>query len=108
MGALNNFQFTGQDFFADKDICSIVLEVPNSVLGAKEIGLWARTLIAVDGASGSWVQTDRGARPSQTPFLAGEQIAVRTYPISRQFPIRDYSHEGISGVVAEFAAIVRV
>jgi hypothetical protein len=38
----------------------------------------------------------------------GEQIAVRTYPISRQFPIRDYSHEDISGVVAEFAAIVRV
>jgi hypothetical protein len=26
-----------------------------------------------DGAGGSWVQTDRGARPSQTPFLAGEQ-----------------------------------
>jgi len=73
MGALNNFQFTGQDFFADKDVCSIVLEVPNSVLGAKEIGLWARTLIAVDGAGGSWVQTDRGARPSQTPFLTGEQ-----------------------------------
>jgi hypothetical protein len=73
MGALNNFQFTGQDLFADKDICSIVLEVPNSVLGAKEIGLWARTLIAVDGAGGSWVQTDRGARPSQTPFLSGEQ-----------------------------------
>jgi len=73
MGALNNFQFTGQDFFADKDVCSIVLEVPNSVLGAKEIGLWARTLIAVDGAGGSWVRTDRGARPSQTPFLTGEQ-----------------------------------
>src|SRR5271155_3618482 len=30
MGALNNFQFTGNDFFADKDVCSIVLEVPNS------------------------------------------------------------------------------
>jgi len=25
-GALNNFQFTGTDFFADKDICSIALE----------------------------------------------------------------------------------
>jgi len=30
MGALNNLQFTGDDFFADKDVCSIVLEVPNS------------------------------------------------------------------------------
>jgi hypothetical protein len=28
-GALNDFQFTGSDFFADKDVCSIVLEVPN-------------------------------------------------------------------------------
>ena len=34
-GAFNNFQFTGEDFFADKDICSIVLEVPNAVLGPK-------------------------------------------------------------------------
>src|SRR5258708_443624 len=34
-GALNNFQFIGEDFFADKDICSIVLEVPNSALGSK-------------------------------------------------------------------------
>src|SRR6476469_4830136 len=32
-GALNNFQFTGEDFFADKDVCSIVIELPNSELG---------------------------------------------------------------------------
>ena len=38
-GALNNLQFTGDDFFADKDVCSIVLEVPNSILGPKEVGL---------------------------------------------------------------------
>jgi hypothetical protein len=72
-GALNNFQFTGEDFFADKDISSIALEVSNSVLGPGEVGLWARTLIPVDGAGGSWMQADRGARPTQTPFLAGEQ-----------------------------------
>jgi len=35
-GAKNNLQFTGDDFFADKDVCSIVLELPNSALGAKE------------------------------------------------------------------------
>ena len=70
-GALNNLKFTGKDFFADKDICSIVLEVPNAVLGLKGVGLWARTLISAGG--GSWVQADRGARPSQTPFLSGEQ-----------------------------------
>ena len=32
VGALNNFQF-GKDFFTDKDVCGIVLEIPNSVLG---------------------------------------------------------------------------
>jgi hypothetical protein len=69
-GALNNLQFTGDDYFADKDVCSIVLEVPNSALGHGKMGLWARTL---DGASGNWVQADRGARSNQTPFLAGEQ-----------------------------------
>ena len=69
LGALNNLQFTGHDFFAGKDVCSIVMEVPNSALGAKGLALWARTL---DGADGSWVQADRGARPAQTPFLAGD------------------------------------
>src|SRR5580700_1997151 len=44
-GALNNLNFTGDDFFADKDVCSIVLEVPNTALGGKRIGLWARTLM---------------------------------------------------------------
>jgi len=71
-GALNNLQFTGDDYFADKDVCSIVLEVPNSALG-KKMGLWVRTL---DGANGKWVQADRGARSNQTPFLAGEQNAA--------------------------------
>ena len=32
-GALNDLQFTGDDFFIDKDVCSIVLETPNSALG---------------------------------------------------------------------------
>jgi Domain of unknown function (DUF4331) len=73
LGTLNKFQFTTGDFFADKDTCSIVLEVPNSLLGPKELGLWARTLIPADSAGGSWIQADRGARPNQTPFLAGEQ-----------------------------------
>lgn len=72
-GALNNFKFTGEDFFADKDICSIVLEMPNAVLGQKEVRLWARTAIRGDRDGGGWVQVDRGARASQVPFLAGEQ-----------------------------------
>jgi Domain of unknown function (DUF4331) len=33
LGAVNNFRFTGDDFFADKDVCSIALEVPDSAAG---------------------------------------------------------------------------
>ncbi len=57
-GAVNNFQFEGADFFADKDVCSIVLEVPNSILGTKGVGLWARTLIsrrARHGTGSRWI-----------------------------------------------------
>lgn len=72
LGALNNLQFTGADFFTGKDVCSIVLELPNSAFANKRVGIWHRT---VDGASGKWVQADRGARPSQSVFLTGERKA---------------------------------
>src|SRR5260370_22826829 len=62
-GGMNNLQFTGDDFLADKNVCSIVLEVPNSALALKRLGLWARTL---DGAGGNWVEADPGALPPQT------------------------------------------
>src|SRR6267154_2919759 len=71
-GALNNLQFTGDDFFADKNVCSIVIEVPNSALGRQNLGLWARTL---DDVAGKWVQADRGARPQQAVFLTGAENA---------------------------------
>jgi Domain of unknown function (DUF4331) len=71
-GAKNNFQFTGDDFFGDKDVCSIVLEVPNSALGAKEVRLWARTLTPDDGG---WIQVERGARPAQAVILVEERDA---------------------------------
>jgi Domain of unknown function (DUF4331) len=80
-GAFNNFEFVGTDFFADKDICSIALEAPNTALGATGstlLGLWARTLSWLDDEGGGWVQAERGARASQTPFLTGEQnVAYR-------------------------------
>jgi hypothetical protein len=72
-GAKNNLQFTGVDFFADKDVCSIVLEIPNSALGAKEVRLWARTLTPGDG--GGWIQVERGAKPAQAVLLVEERDA---------------------------------
>ena len=77
-GALNEFQFTGDDFFADKDVCSIVLEVPNHALGASgAVALWHRTLVPVGNGDGDWVQADRGAKPSQSVFFSpGDEKAA--------------------------------
>jgi hypothetical protein len=97
-GALNNLQFTGHDFFTEKDVCSIVLEVPNTALGSKAVGLWHRTL---DGTSGTWVQADRGARPSQSIFLTGEQkgayLAGEPADDARFVPIFAHSLEHTGG-----------
>lgn len=73
LGAVNNLTFTGSDYFADKNVCSIVIELPNSELGSGKVNVWARTL---DGSSGRYVQADRGARASQEPFLIGDQQAA--------------------------------
>ena len=66
-GALDDFQFTGDDFFADSDVCSIVLELPNGELGSGEVGLWHRALVPADDAN--WTQVERGARTQVVPFL---------------------------------------
>jgi len=70
MGNFNHMQFTGNNFFTDKDVCSIVIELPNSALGANPVGIWART---VDKTREGWIQADRGGRPMQAVFLVGEQ-----------------------------------
>src|SRR5258707_14131731 len=88
LGALNDLQFTGDDFFIDKDVCSIVLEMPNSALGPKQVGLWARTL---DGADGVWIQADRGALAAQAVFLVGSE--------------RDAYHAGEPANDARFIAV---
>ena len=41
MGNFNQMQFTGDDFFTDKNVCSIVLELPNAELRSNEGGIWA-------------------------------------------------------------------
>jgi hypothetical protein len=69
-GVVNDLQLTGDDFFADEDVCSIVLEVPNSAFAPKRLGLWARTLVC---AGGKWVQADRGALPAQAVLLVGAE-----------------------------------
>jgi len=40
-GALHGFDWTGHDDFADNNVDSIVLEVPDDMLGGPVIGVWA-------------------------------------------------------------------
>jgi Domain of unknown function (DUF4331) len=77
-GVLNDFQFSGRDFFADKDVCSIVLELPNDALGAAGgLRLWHRTLVPAADTAAGWKQADRGARASQSVFFCpGEEKAA--------------------------------
>jgi len=70
MGNFNHMQFTGDDFFKDKNVCSIALELPNTELGSNKVGIWARTL---DKTAEGWIQADRGGRPLQAVFLVGEE-----------------------------------
>jgi hypothetical protein len=69
--AFNGFDFSAsKDFFADKDVCSIVLELPNTALGGGKVAIWARTMARVNG---SWVQVDRGALAAQSVFLTNDR-----------------------------------
>jgi hypothetical protein len=70
-GFLENFDFTGTDFFADANVFGIVLEVPNSALGPNPaIGYWARTLVPDPGGLH---QIERMGRPAiNTVFMKGK------------------------------------
>jgi hypothetical protein len=66
-GALHGFHWTGNDTFAGKNVMSIVLEVPNEMLGPDPaIGVWATTSLRRDG---TLVQMDRGGNPTINPFI---------------------------------------
>jgi hypothetical protein len=62
-GMKNGMKFTtGADTFLDKNVFSIILEVPNSALGSNpKVGIWYRVLIPKDGKP--FFQIDRMGRP---------------------------------------------
>ena len=69
-GAFHDFQFTGDDTFAGKNILSIALEVPDYMLGTgAEIGVWGTASVRRDGVL---VQVDRIGNPSFNPFFVDE------------------------------------
>ena len=84
-----------------------MLELPNSALGSKAVGLWARTLVPADGAGGGWVQADRGALPAQAVFLVGEErdayLAGEPADDARFVPVFAHSLEHAGGYPPEEA-----
>jgi hypothetical protein len=69
-GAFHDFQFTGDDTFAGKNILCMALEVPNEMLGTgPEIGVWCTASVRRDG---TLVQVDRYGNPSFNPFFVDE------------------------------------
>ena len=92
MGNFNQMRFTGDDFFKNKNVCSIVLELPNSELRGNEVGIWART---VDKTGEGWVQADRGGRPLQAVFLVGEEreAYLTGEPVNDDRFISVFAHE---------------
>ena len=87
-GALNDFQFTGDDFFADADVCSMVLELPNSELGDGEVGLWHRTLFPGDDAN--WTQVERGLEPRWSPSSSRTRRRTHTSAASRRMTLASW------------------
>lgn len=65
LGFLNGLNFTGSDFFADKNVFSIVLELPNQLLGPNPaIGVWVRTLVPMVLQPDHLTQADQMGRPA--------------------------------------------
>jgi Domain of unknown function (DUF4331) len=72
LGFIDDFNFSRGDFFIDKNVFSIVLEVPNSALGTTPAttSLWARTVLT---RNGTMVRDDRMARAAiNTVFNHGQ------------------------------------
>jgi hypothetical protein len=69
-GAFHDFQFTGDDTFAGKNVLTMALEVPDDMLGpGPEIAVWCTASVRRDG---ELVQVDRYGNPSFNPFFVDE------------------------------------
>jgi uncharacterized protein DUF4331 len=104
-GAFHGFNWTGQDAFANRNILTIALQVPNDMLGTDPvIGIWATVSVRRDGAL---VQVDRGGHPTINPFVnpndvkdqyntrqPADDVANYLQPWSRLLEEHGYTPEG--------------
>jgi uncharacterized protein DUF4331 len=78
VGFLNGLKFTGADFFADKNVFSIAVDIPSQLLGSNpKVGIWARTLVPSTLQPDRLVQVDQMGRPGiNTVFNHGNDKNV--------------------------------
>jgi hypothetical protein len=75
-GFANGMQWTGRDYFADKDVFCIALEVPNGAFGGAEgIAVWARTV----GLATGHVLNQAG-RPGNNVFRPESEVFQTVAP----------------------------
>jgi len=74
LGFLNGLKFTGSDFFSDKNVFGIALDLPNRLLGKNpSIGVWVRTLVPMTMQPEHLTQADQMGRPAiNTVFNHGD------------------------------------
>jgi hypothetical protein len=65
VGFLNGLKFTGADFFIDKNIFGIALDIPSTMLGSNpKVGIWTRTRIPMTLQPDRLTQVDQMGRPA--------------------------------------------
>ena len=65
VGFLNGLKFTGSDFFIDKNVFGIALDLPKHLLGSNpHIGMWVRTLVPMTMQPKHLTQADQMGRPA--------------------------------------------
>lgn len=81
VGFQNNMQWTGQDYFADKNVLGIVLDIPNGQLCSPlQVGIWARTMTPVHGLL---TPVNQAGRPGNNVFRQGATM-FNTIPPAQQ------------------------
>jgi Domain of unknown function (DUF4331) len=84
LGFGKGLEFTGSDFFVDKNVFSIALDIPNDLLGRRpQVGIWTRTLVPMMLQPDHLTQVDQMGRPAiNTLFALGHDrdLFATTYP----------------------------
>jgi hypothetical protein len=84
-GLRNNFQFTGDDPIARRNVFGVALEAPNEALGGGSVRLWARAMTIVDG---ELRQVDQAGRPGINNTFNGpeaDRLAFDETPPTEQW-----------------------